>query len=170
MHKRDDNKSSMFVPMIENDDSYLITKADALSIVHRIIIDETMSESRYIEFENNYNLLAQKDLYKRVVVHEEKEKASLVEKNLEEKSNDKVYKAMIKVVDDCKKPLEAKPKDCIGFDCLAMAFMDMYIDDRVKELEKVYITLKVQNSSRFESRIIYDDFIHSVFFLCLVKT
>ena len=53
-------------------------------------------------------------------------------------------------------------KNKISFDFLARTIVEIFVEDKVKEMERIYINLKVQNTSRHESRISFDDFHYSL--------
>ena len=152
IYKRDDNRCSLFIPNVDSLTGYFIKKRDALSLVHQILSTEGITERSLIEFENNFDHIVQMDMYRRTVDEDSFNKGNLKGiGDIDFKHNT--------ALDD---PKFGKEKE-ISFDTLARTCMNMFVDEKVKELERVYITLKVQNGSKLDSRISYDDFMNAVY-------
>ena len=146
-------KSSLFLPTFFNQvtDMSLITKNEAINIAKKLLNEYGVPEEKLLDFEKNYNNIVQKDLYKRSIV-ENTDLVSLGLFNIEKKYEQKPVRAA--------ETDESKTK--ISFDCLSRILVEIYVDHKVKELESVYINLKLNNSSEYQSRITFSDYNNTI--------
>jgi hypothetical protein len=104
----------------------------AFEIVRKILTDHKISELKNVEFENNFENLVQKDLYKRFVLNTDpadpKPLAALGKKL---SPNNGAYQKM--------RSENPEDKNKISFDFLARTIMDIFVEDKVKDIERIFI-------------------------------
>jgi hypothetical protein len=104
----------------------------AFEMVRKILTEHKISELKNVEFENNFENLVQKDLYKRFILETDlSEPNPLAALGKKLSPNDGAYRKM--------RSDNPEDKNKISFDFLARTIMEIFVEDKVKDMERIYI-------------------------------